>query len=104
MAWYVCLTMKTKSLSAAQQRPAPAEQTAQIPQVEPPLSPQLGFVVQFRIRVGQPESYFAGRAEHLISGRSAHFHSPAELMVFLVRELGPGKEGAGSGNADISTA
>src|SRR5215471_9684006 len=104
MAWYVCLTMKTKSLSVAPQRPASEEQTAQIPQVEPPLSPRLGFVVQFRVRAGQPASYFAGRVEHMGSGRSAHFHSPEELMVFLARELGPGNAGAGSGNTDIPTA
>jgi hypothetical protein len=89
--------MKTKSLTA-QQRPHPEDQTVRSPQVEPPLSPQLGFVVQFRIRAGQPSTYFAGRVEHLVSGRSAHFHSPEELTTFLARELGTGDGKAGSGN------
>jgi len=69
--------MKTKSLPASR-RPLPQIQTP-LPPVEPPLSPQLGFVVQFRVQAEQPATYFAGRVEHLVSGRSAHFHSPKEL-------------------------
>jgi hypothetical protein len=53
----------------------------------PPLSPHLGFVVQFRVRTGQPESYFAGRVEHMPSGHMAHFHSLEELMQCFVRLL-----------------
>lgn len=87
--------MKTKFLNARQQSLATTQPTP--PPVEPPLSPQLGFVVQFRVRAGQPASYFAGRAEHLGSGRSAHFHSPAELMDFLARELGTGNADAEPG-------
>lgn len=64
-------------------------------QVEPPLSPQLGFVVQFRVRAGQPAPYFVGRVEHLVSGRSAHFHSSEELTAFLARELETRNENAG---------
>lgn len=94
--------MKTKSL-AASQRSLPQTQTPLSP-VEPPLSPQLGFVVQFRFRTGQSAKYFAGRVEHLVSGRSAHFHSPKELMAFLTLELGTEKEDAGSGNTDFPTA
>jgi hypothetical protein len=53
----------------------------------PPLSPHLGFVVQFRVRTDQPETYFAGRVEHMPSGRTAHFQSIEELMQYFVRLL-----------------
>lgn len=61
---------------------APAE-----PQDEPTLSPRLGFVVQFRVGVGQEPEYFAGRVEHMVSGQTARFQSPEELTAFLRRML-----------------
>ena len=51
-----------------------------------PLSPQWAFVVQFRAVPGGP-AYAAGRVEHLISGRTSHFHSLKELTVYLTAEL-----------------
>ncbi len=53
----------------------------------PPLSPEWGFVVQFRIREGQPATYFAGRVEHLTSGRAQRFNDQAELLAFLTEVL-----------------
>jgi hypothetical protein len=57
------------------------------PSTQPALSPQLGFVVQFRIRAGQPATYFAGRVEHMVSGRTAHFQSLDELTKCFVQML-----------------
>ncbi len=56
------------------------------------LSPQWAFVVQFRAAPGGP-AYAAGRIEHLVSGRTAHFQSLKELTTYLDREL----HGADSG-------
>ena len=51
-----------------------------------PLSPQWAFVVQFRSVPGGPV-HEAGRIEHLVSGRTAHFQSLEELTTYLTREL-----------------
>ena len=51
-----------------------------------PLSPQWAFVVHFRAVPGGP-AYAAGRVEHLVSGRTAHFQSLKELTTYLGREL-----------------
>ncbi len=51
-----------------------------------PLSPQWAFVVHFRAIPGGP-AYAAGRIEHLVSGRTAHFQSLKELTKYLGREL-----------------
>ena len=51
-----------------------------------PLSPQWAFVVQFRAVPGGP-AYAAGRVEHLVSGRTAHFQSLRELTTYIEREL-----------------
>jgi hypothetical protein len=54
--------------------------------IDAPLSPQWAFVVQFRALPGGP-AYAAGRVEHLVSGRTAHFQSLKELTSYLDREL-----------------
>src|SRR5262245_65995961 len=51
-----------------------------------PLSPQWAFIVQFRAVPGGP-AYAAGRVEHLVSGRTSHFQSLAELTTYLTAEL-----------------
>jgi hypothetical protein len=54
--------------------------------IDAPLSPHWAFVVQFRAVPGGP-TYAAGRVEHLVSGRTAHFQSLKELTTYLEREL-----------------
>jgi hypothetical protein len=54
--------------------------------IDVPLSPQWGFVVQFRAVPGGA-AYAAGRIEHLVSGRTAHFQSLKELTTYIEREL-----------------
>jgi hypothetical protein len=51
------------------------------------LSPQLGFVVQFRGGAGLEPGSFSGRVEHLVSGQVDHFSDVAELLGFLERVL-----------------
>ena len=50
------------------------------------LSPQWAFVVQFRAVPGGPV-YAAGRVEHLVSGRTAHFQSLQELTTYFDKNL-----------------
>ena len=54
--------------------------------IDAPLSPQWAFVVQFRAVPGGPV-YAAGRVEHLVSGRTAHFQSLQKLTMYIEREL-----------------
>jgi hypothetical protein len=54
--------------------------------IDVPLSPHWAFVVQFRATPGGP-AYTAGRVEHLVSGRTAHFQSLEELSAYLTAEL-----------------
>jgi len=49
----------------------------------PVLSPARAFVVQFRENAGAAGERFTGRAEHIITGRSARFESPEELLAFF---------------------
>ena len=75
------------------ERPLKAKTPWQTPEPAPtaeavrPLSPARAFVVQFREGTGRPETRFAGRAEHMISGQAARFESPEELVAFFVRTL-----------------
>jgi len=51
------------------------------------LSPQRAFVVQFYERVaGQAESW-AGRVEHISSGRATRFRSSEALWTFFTEQL-----------------
>ena len=71
-------TLKTPS----QERPAPSSSGT----LDVPLSPQWAFLVQFRA-VPEGPVYVAGRVEHLVSGRTAHFRSLKELSTYLAGEL-----------------
>lgn len=63
------------------------ETPAESLQPEPALSPHLAFVVQFRVGAGKEPEYFAGRAEHMVSGRTVRFHTREELLVFIMQML-----------------
>ena len=54
---------------------------------EAPLSPRRAFVVQFRESADEAHERFAGRVEHVVSGRAAHFRSPEQLTRFMRRVL-----------------
>jgi hypothetical protein len=57
---------------------------------ESPLSPQWAFVVQFRALTAGQQVCEAGRVEHLVSGRTAHFQSLEELTAYFARTLNEG--------------
>ena len=61
----------------------PTLQASLTPEPERPLSPARAFVVQFRENAGAAGERFTGRAEHIITGRSARFESPEELLAFF---------------------
>jgi len=44
-------------------------------------------VVQFRYQPPDVPLFWEGRVEHLVSGHVARFHTAAELLEFLAREL-----------------
>jgi hypothetical protein len=52
-----------------------------------PLSPHRAFVIQFRSGTTAESGKFAGRVEHVVSGRATRFCSLAELLTFLGQEL-----------------
>ena len=45
------------------------------------------FVVQFRTQPPGGSAGYAGRVEHLVSGRVTRFHSLEELLAFMTRVL-----------------
>ncbi len=57
------------------------------PGAERPLSPARAFVVQFREDGGEVAKRFTGRAEHIVTGHTARFETPEELLAFFVRVL-----------------
>jgi len=71
---------------SAKQQPLASHPAAT--QGEPPLSPQLAFVVQFR----EGPAPWTGRVEHVTSGRAARFRSVEELWAFMTRVVGEGAE------------
>jgi len=59
-----------------------------VQKVEPQrLSPRRAFVVQFREAAGTESDTFAGRVEHVVSGRAAHFNSARQLTGFMRQVL-----------------
>lgn len=67
--------------------------------VKPDPSPKnllnLVFVVQFRDLTESGSAYFAGRAEHIMSGRNTGFETPEELVNFfglVMNQLKPRSE------------
>lgn len=67
---------------------APTQISPVITPTDAPLSPQWAFVVQFCAHPGEGPVSSAGRIEHLVSGRTAHFQSLEELSAYLSQELG----------------
>jgi hypothetical protein len=59
----------------------------QAPLTDAPVSPRLAFVVQFRTGSGGITTSYAGRVEHMTSGRAGHFRSQTELWTFLTQTL-----------------
>jgi hypothetical protein len=58
-----------------------------VSQSQPSLPTNRAFVVQFRPLSTDATPAYAGRVEHLESGRVARFHSLEELVVFMIRVL-----------------
>lgn len=56
-------------------------------QPSPSLPTNRAFVVQFRSQLPETPLFWDGRVEHLASGHVGRFHSAAELLEFLAREL-----------------
>lgn len=56
------------------------------------LPPEAAFVVQLRADAGAEHGRFAGRVEHVVTGRAARFASLRELRAFIVRALGGSAE------------
>jgi len=50
---------------------------------ESPLSPHRAFVVQLREQADVEQGQWAGRVEHVTSGRATHFQSLEEMMTFI---------------------
>jgi hypothetical protein len=73
-----------KQHPASRKTPAAADAT---PQPGPTLPAWKAFVVQFTREAGTTPGTFAGRVEHLSSGRRARFGSPAELLTILEQLL-----------------
>jgi hypothetical protein len=51
------------------------------------LSPHRAFVVQLREQVEVEHGQWAGRVEHVTSGRASHFQSIEELLAFMTSVL-----------------
>jgi hypothetical protein len=75
--------------SRTRRRPLPAPHP---PAAERPLSPTRAFVVQFREETDGAQNYFTGRVEHMVSGHAARFHSPEELLAFLMQLLNTARD------------
>jgi hypothetical protein len=66
------------------------------PRAEPSLPPWKAFVVQLTNDTEPDSGTFAGRVEHLGSGRRERFSSGKELVATLLRLLGEAEHGGGS--------
>jgi hypothetical protein len=58
-----------------------------MPSSQPALPANRAFVMQFRPPALDGSPISDGRVEHLVSGQEACFHSPEELLAFIVRVL-----------------
>ena len=54
---------------------------------QPALPTNRAFVVQFRPPKPDGAPTYDGRVEHLVSGQEARFHSPEELLAFMIDVL-----------------
>jgi len=61
-------------------------------QPHPPLPSNRAFVVQFRAQPADAPLSWAGRVEHLTSGRVLRFHTLEELLAFLTCVLTTAQE------------
>ena len=77
--------MKARASSHAPKSPAAASRASAD---APALPPWKAFVVQFTQETSAGSGVFAGRVEHLNSGRRARFKSAADLIATLERLLG----------------
>jgi len=75
--------MEKQAVSIGGAKASPAERAE-----EATLSPRRAFVVQFREGTGDARDRFAGRVEHMVSGRAAHFRCAQQLTRFMRRVLG----------------
>ena len=57
-----------------------------------PLSVHRAFVVHFRVSTNIAQGQIEGRAEHVVSGQTAHFASLEELLAFVAQVLTQQKE------------
>ena len=57
------------------------------PTVDQPLPVHRAFVVQLHATAVVTEGQLSGRAEHVLSGQAAHFHTLDELLAFMARVL-----------------
>jgi hypothetical protein len=74
--------------SAGAHRSGKRSSAASAAEVVPELPAWKAFVVQFSRDVGARPGIFAGRVEHLSSGRRARFNSADELLTLLEKLLG----------------
>ena len=51
----------------------------------PSLPANRAFVVQLRAQPAGTPLCWDGRVEHIVSGETIHFHSPEELLAFMMR-------------------
>jgi len=68
-----------------------------MPQSQPVLPANRGFVVQFRTPPPGVSCSYEGRVEHLVSGQEARFSSLEELLAFMRRILAAVQEQTGAG-------
>ena len=83
-AWDTVSAVTTRK-RATKTCPAPPEQSLSAPL--PALPAWKAFVVQFTRETGVQPAVFAGRVEHLSSGRRVHFSSAEELTAILAKLL-----------------
>lgn len=65
----------------------------------PSLPASRAFVIQFRATADIAHGQVEGRVEHMVSGKSGHFHSLTELMDFWSRIM---EESTETSTADAS--
>jgi hypothetical protein len=54
---------------------------------DPAFPPERAFVIQFRDETQVEAGRVVGRVEHVVSGKSSHFHSLGALLAFLAEVL-----------------
>jgi len=66
----------------------PRQHAAARPTVsQPPLPTDHVFVVQFQSQGRDHTGRYAGRIEHVVTGRATHFQSWAQLKAFIIQVL-----------------